>query len=264
MTYKMIAIDVDGTLLNDGYELTAATKQAVRAAYQAGAEIVLCTGRSPLNALPIMEQLELSGTLITHNGAVTVQSHDRSILQESAFAIAEAQRFIEYARERGIHRDMCTSFGMYIESMTEAANYMYGKYMMQPERIEDLLRFEANIVKFTVFGETELLDDVMAVWDHWGSGLAHIRSGDLFIDVMLPGVNKGTALEMLAKSRGVAREHIMAIGNYYNDVDMMTYAGLGVAMANSPEGVKQMADDVTFSNNENGVAAAIVKHLFDL
>lgn len=264
MTYRMIAIDVDGTLLNDGYELTEATKQAVRAACQAGAEIVLCTGRSPLNALPIMEQLELSGTLITHNGAVTVQSHDRAILRESAFAIAEAQQFIAYARERGIHRDMCTSFGMYAESMTDAARNMYGKYMLQPERVDDLLRLDASIVKFTVFGESELLDDVMAVWDLWGSKLTHIRSGDSFIDVMLPGVNKGAALEALAKSRGIAREHIMAIGNYYNDVDMMSYAGLGIAMANSPEGVKQMADDVTFSNNENGVAAAIVKHLFGL
>lgn len=264
MKYRLIALDVDGTLLNDNYELTEATKQAVRAVHQAGAAIVLCTGRSPLNALPVLEKLELTGTLITHNGAATVRSHDRAIVHQAAFSPRELNPFITYARSRGLHMDVCTSFQMYVEHVTDAAARMYGKYMLQPEKIDDLTALDAPVVKFTVFGESPLLDDVMADWDHSGSGLSHIRSGDYFIDVMQPGVSKGMALERLAKSLGIERAAIMAIGNYYNDVDMMTYAGLGVAMDNSPDGVKQMADDVTSSNNRDGVAEALVKHCFGL
>ncbi|MNR51961.1 Sugar phosphatase YidA [compost metagenome] len=89
-----------------------------------------------------------------------------------------------------------------------------------------------------------------------------IRSGDLFIDVMSPEANKGNALKALAATLEVDPEVIMAIGNYYNDLEMMAFAGLGIAVENSPDGVKEAADAVTSSNNDEGVHEAIRKYCF--
>jgi len=93
-------------------------------------------------------------------------------------------------------------------------------------------------------------------------GLHLIRSGDHFIDIMHQDASKGSALLQFANSLGVKRERIMAIGNYFNDLEMIKLAGLGIAMDNSPREVKEAADGVTASNNEHGVAEALLKYAF--
>jgi len=90
-----------------------------------------------------------------------------------------------------------------------------------------------------------------------------LRSGDFFIDLMHKDASKGAALQKLAEKRGIPAENVMAIGNYYNDITMLTYAGLGVAMDNSPLDVKAAADAVTASNNEEGVKRALEKYCLE-
>ena len=84
-----------------------------------------------------------------------------------------------------------------------------------------------------------------------------VRSGDFFIDFMRPHVNKGTALARYASAKGIALEHVVAVGNYNNDIEMLKCAGMGIAVANATEDVKQVADVIVASNNESGVAEAI-------
>lgn len=261
MNYSILALDVDGTLLNDDYELTEATKKAIRHVHEKGTRIVLCTGRGPINAIPILEELGLEGVLITHNGAATVQSPGKQVLHEYAFEVQQLGGLIRYCRERRIHFDVCTAFGMYADVIGPDAVKMYDKFMLMPEKMDDLLALHEPIVKFTLFGPEEEMDRVER--DYAGlklpEGLHYIRSGALFIDVMSLEASKGKALAQLAKQWHVPKERIIAMGNYYNDVEMLQYAGLGIAMANSPEPVKAAADAVTASNNEDGVAAAL-KH----
>lgn len=261
MKYRLIALDVDGTLLNDHYKLTERTKRTIRDVHEAGATIVLCTGRSPVNTLPLMAELGLQGTLITHNGAATVRSADRTVVNEFPFAIEQVGKLVRYCRERGVHLDVCTPFELYVESdLREQVAAMYDKYMLTPVRTADILALRESPVKFTVFGDKDELDEVEHDWRAMELPLAVLRSGDYFIDMMHPQATKGNALRQLAESLGVDRSEIMAIGNYFNDLEMIRFAGLGIAMDNSPEEVKREADAVTASNNEDGVHAALVRY----
>lgn len=260
LPYRLIALDVDGTLLNDDHELTKGTADAVKQAAAMGAQIVLCTGRGASQAFHLLEELGLSGILITHNGATTVHSGDRTLLHGFSYSMREAAGVIEYCRANGIHYDANTVYELYADKVDEETQAMYDKFNIVANRVEDLGRLEESCYKMTLFGTAEKLDRLNAEWDRIGCSLARIRSDICFIDVMHPQASKGNALRQLAEQLKVPREQILAIGNYYNDIDMLRFAGLGVAMANSPDEVKQAADEVTLSNNEDGVRAVLLKH----
>jgi Cof subfamily protein (haloacid dehalogenase superfamily) len=260
--YDIVALDVDGTLLTEKHVLTADTRDAVRQAAEAGAEIVLCTGRGPSNTFPVLEDLGLSGVIITHNGAATVDAAKRELLHHYPMEAASLEPYITYCREHGVHYDVNTAFELYIESATPEVEAMYANYRITPVKRGGAERLPEGLVKLTVFGEQDVMDKVQADWEAWPPGLQRIRSGDYFIDVQHAEASKGRALEQLAKLRGADRSRVLAIGNYYNDVGMLEYAGLGIAMNNSPDDVKSAADAVTMSNDEDGVAAALQKYLY--
>lgn len=259
--YKLVALDVDGTLINDDHELTAATREAVRAVHKQGAKIVLCTGRGAVSTLPLLEQLGLDGIVITHNGAATIRSTDREVLHTFSFPISRILPMIAYCRERSIHFDINTAFDIYVEQMTEEIRDVYKLFFADPVVLDDITAFSEPVVKLCVAGEGDVLERFMADWDAMDTrGLRMMRSGDYFVDVMHEQTSKGNALKALAEQWGIRREEVLAIGNYFNDLEMIRYAGLGIAMANSPEEVKQAADALTGSNNEDGVSRALIRY----
>ncbi|WP_239615292.1 Cof-type HAD-IIB family hydrolase [Cohnella mopanensis] len=257
MKFRMIALDVDGTLLNDHHEVTPRVRQAVRAAAEQGLEIVLCTGRGSSSALPVLQQLGLKGTMITHNGASIVDSETREIIYETKIEHDLVQRYVTFCRERGIHFDMNTAFDLYVEGMSEEAKEMYSKMLAKPIMRSSSDAYPESLLKMSIFASKLVMDAVEEEWKSWQHDLQSIRSGDYFIDVQHLEASKGKALEQLASMRGIPRDQILAMGNYYNDTGMIEYAGWGVAMDNSPTEVKAIADEVTVSNNEDGVALVI-------
>ncbi|WP_127588639.1 Cof-type HAD-IIB family hydrolase [Paenibacillus koleovorans] len=260
--YQLIALDVDGTLLTDDHELTEATRSAVRQAHEAGATIVLCTGRGPGNAIPVLEELGLEGTVITHNGSATVRSSDRAVVHSFPFDPQDLDYFIRYCNEHRLHYDVSTPRDLHIfYDLPEEGYALYEKFLITPIRLEHVGALAEQPVKFTVFSEDPAeLDRVEAAWREVDSPLLVLRSGEQFIDVMHPEASKGNALRVLADSLGIDRTQVLAMGNYFNDLDMLRFAGFGIAMDNSPEEVKRAADEVTLSNNEDGVAAALRRH----
>ncbi|WNQ09714.1 Cof-type HAD-IIB family hydrolase [Paenibacillus aurantius] len=262
MKYKLIALDVDGTLLTDDHVLTDSVKQAVREVHEAGAVLVLATGRSPTNTLPILEELGLEGLVITHNGAAVVESSDRRVINKFPFHADEVLPVLRYCREHGIHFDVCSPFELYVEKLGEEEKAMYEGFMLQPKLVPDVQQVDEPQVKLSIFSTEEKINRMEQDWTSLGSPLLLIRSGHRFLDVMNPEANKGHALRSLAGEWGIRREEVLAIGNYFNDLGMIEWAGLGIAMSNSPEGVKEKADTVTrASNNENGVAEALREHV---
>ncbi|MCC3376345.1 Cof-type HAD-IIB family hydrolase [Cohnella sp. REN36] len=257
MTYRLIALDVDGTLLNDDHELSPRVARAVLAAAEHGAEIVLCTGRGSTSALTVLEQLGLSGTVITHNGASVVDSVTREVLHEAEIAAAAVERYLALFRERGLHFDMNTAFDLFTERLDEETSDMYERMLTKPILRAAAEGMPPRTVKISIFAPKESLDELELAWRDWDHELQTIRSGDFFIDVQHTDASKGAALSRLARMRGIPREEVLAIGNYYNDIGMLRFAGCGVAMANSPDEVKEAADEVTVSNNEDGVAVVL-------
>lgn len=261
MNYRIIALDVDGTLINDHHELTPRVRQAVRAAAERGAEIVLCTGRGATNALPVIAELGLEGTMITHNGASIVDSATRKIVGETAIPSGPARRYMRFARQHGIHYDLNTAFDLYVDgAIADEVAAMYARMLANPIAWTNEDELPEGLVKLSLFASKEALDELEEAWKDWEHELQTVRSGDFFIDVQHKLASKGQALRQLAARRGVPREQVLAIGNYYNDVGMLTFAGLGIAMDNSPEGVKEVADARTASNNEDGVALALERY----
>lgn len=257
LQYDLIALDVDGTLLTDDHVLTEGIRETVREAANRGAQIVLCTGRSPLSTLPILEQLGLGGTLITHNGAATINADDRSVLHQFDMVPDHLLAFVNYCRDNSIHFDLNTAFEMMIEAMTPEAEAMYAHFHAKPSIWDFRSGIPEGLVKFTIFGSKEKMDQVQEEWAAWPPLLTSIRSGDFFIDVHHAEANKGRALQELANSRGIERSRVLAIGNYFNDITMLQFAGMGIAMGNSPEKVKLAANAVARSNSEDGVALAL-------
>ncbi|MNO37606.1 Sugar phosphatase YidA [compost metagenome] len=263
MNYKLIALDVDGTLLNDDHVLTPETAEVIKKIADQGTEFVLCTGRAPVNSIPYMKQIGLEGYVITHNGAATVNVTTEEIVHEFAMNPFGLEPYMDYCRKNNIHFDVNTTFALYVEGaagLSQEALDMYHKYMMEPLDLPGWADFSEPIVKFTITGSMDQMDKVYSDWSLWEQEFNMLRSGDFFIDLMHKESSKGAALKKLAEARGIPAEQVMAIGNYFNDLTMLTFAGLGIAMENSPVEVKAAADDVTATNNEEGVKLALQKY----
>ncbi|MFD2671835.1 Cof-type HAD-IIB family hydrolase [Marinicrinis sediminis] len=265
MDIQCIALDVDGTLITDDHQLTPKTNELLRRLHQEGKVIVLCTGRGPVSALPLLAEMKIDSVLITHNGAVTLHSGTREILHQFDFPVAWIEPIVQYCREQQVHFDINTAFDMYAEQMRPEAEKMYEMYFANPIIRENSLEDVPSLVKFTAFGTREEMDalegplrEIVAN----SEDLRMIRSGDLFIDIMHRNATKGRALAAFCANEGLNREQVAAFGNYYNDVEMLKFAGLGIAMDNSPDEVKAEADEVTLSNNEEGVYHYLMDRMF--
>jgi Cof subfamily protein (haloacid dehalogenase superfamily) len=260
MSYKLAAIDIDGTLLTDDYKVTKENRDALRAAEQEGIKIVLCSGRAPLSVLPLIEEIGIHGYYICHNGAVTSHSQTKEILHEAGFLANTMKKVLDYCKTENIHTDFCTAFDMYTENLDrEDVRNMYAKYLVQPKLVENVLSIEDKLVKFTLFGTAEQLDKAYEDLALMNLPVQTLRSGPSYIDIIDQATSKGAALSNLAKHLDIPMSNTIAIGNYYNDLDMITMAGVGVAMGNAPQEVKEHADIVVSSNNESGVAEALEK-----
>ncbi len=261
MRYDLIALDVDGTLITDEYKVTDRTKDAVRRAAEQGARIVLCTGRGAVSTLPLLEELGLSGTVITHNGASTIDSVTRTTIHEFSYPVSEVETAIRYCRRHGIHFDVNTAFELYVDAIDDEVRSIYAKYYATPIEVGDVLQVKEPIAKFCIAARAHEMEQLMADWTDIGNDrLRLIRSGNYYLDIIHPMANKGNALKALADKLDIPAERVLAIGNYDNDIEMLEFAGLGIAMDNSPDEVKRCADTVTLSNNEEGVALALEKY----
>jgi Cof subfamily protein (haloacid dehalogenase superfamily) len=257
---RLLALDVDGTLIKDDHTLSAKNIEAVRKVAARGVEVVLCTGRGTPNAWPIFEKLGLSGTMISHNGAATVHGKAFDIQAQLEIDQTSYVKLLNYLKQKQLYFDVNTANVLYVETVPDKVRSMYDLYEVEVTTVNDFLTIDAGVVKVTLYDEDPAVLDAFesqfkADWSD--DELAMVRSGDYFIDFMRPNVNKGIALKTYAEAKGLVREQVVAIGNYNNDIEMLTYAGMGIAVANATSEVKQVSDLVVASNNDDGVSEAI-------
>ncbi|TNJ66259.1 HAD family phosphatase [Paenibacillus hemerocallicola] len=257
MTYKLLALDIDGTILNERGQLTAATKNSIRAVGEIGVKVVLCTGRSFHQCSWLIDELALTDPIITHNGAAAIHPGTRAILNAYTFDVGEMTPFIALCRNLDIRFYASTAFDVLTERFGEYESELSRTSDIPFSYTDDILKIEEPLLRFT-------LDDRLRVggWQHIETTRKKVIR-DHVMNVTHHGVNKGEALARLVRSFGIEREEVMAVGNLYNDLTMLEYAGLGVAMDNAPWQIKQRADAVTVSNREDGVHRAIHKYLLN-
>lgn len=263
MKFRMIALDVDGTLIDDHFMIQPKTKALLKALHDQGVEIALCTGRNPSGAIPLMEEMGITGPVVTHNGAFSLHSSTREIYGVLGFQMAELKEIVNFCRERNIHFDVNTPLHLYVEKMDDALASLYQAYFAEPILLDDIFTLNEEVVKFTLVAEENVIDDLVDEVRERFPQFHSIRSGENYIDLMHPKASKGYGLQIVTEKLGIPLNKVIAFGNYYNDIEMLQEVGLGIAMENSPPEVKKAAGAVTRSNNEEGIYYGLKEHFFE-
>ena len=275
MPIKLLALDIDGTLLTPLGELTPRTSSAINRARQSGVQILLVTGRRFNSAREVIQRLELDVPLVSHNGALTKNIETLETIDYHPLGTEIARAIIGVGREYGADMICCDDpdgLGrMVIEGVSEgnkSLNRYLDKYRDSVVVVSDLLEYvDHPPIQMMFSGRCDPMEDLAeilktAMGERIQLFKTRYRSADLTIlDALSVTASKGASVALIARKHGVAREEIMAIGDNHNDLTMLLYAGLGVVMANAEDELKRMGFELTSSNEEDGVAAAIERHI---
>jgi 5-amino-6-(5-phospho-D-ribitylamino)uracil phosphatase len=277
MPIKLLALDIDGTLLTPHGEITPRNSAAINSARQSGVQIVLVTGRRFNSARELAQRLDMGAPLISHNGALTKNVDTLETLDYHPLDIGTARAIIGFGRECGADMICCDDphgLGkMVIEGVSEENKSLHrylDKYRDSVSVVSDLLEYvDHPPIQIMFSGRCDPMDDYAERLNAAMDGRIQLfktryRSADLTIlDALSATASKGASLATIAKNHGVAREEIMAVGDNHNDLTMLRYAGLGVVMANAEDELKRMGFELTSSNEEDGVAEAIERHILN-
>lgn len=260
LRYRLVALDLDGTLLGPNLEVHPEDRKAIAAAQQAGVHVTIATGRAFPPTREFARDLGITTPLICHQGGLIQDPETGEVLfeatiptdlYEEAVALAEAQDldFSAYAGNEIFLRDL------------RHPPAFYEQWFALPRRVVDNLRELPHAPnKFLITATRDEADRIEAAWKaHFNGRLQIVRSHPLFVEGTPLGVSKGDALARLARHLGVPRDAVVAVGDNDNDRSMIRWAGLGVAMATAPEDLQREADVVAPSQAEGGVAWVIRK-----
>jgi Cof subfamily protein (haloacid dehalogenase superfamily) len=268
---RLLGVDIDGTLLNPEFEISAADLSALRRAHAEGVEVVVVTGRRHTFALPIVQQLGFALWVISSNGAITRslagETFHRDLLPvETCRSLCANMR--EFRGNTVLTFDTEVKGAIVLEHMNELSvsirrwlekNLRYIDFVIP---IEDSLTHDPVQAMFC--GPIGRMQEALGVLasGNLAKDITVLRTEypvrDLsIVDVLNQGCSKGHALERWANYRGIPREQVMAIGDNYNDIEMLAFAGRPFIMGNAAEELRRNGWAVTLSNDQNGVAAAI-------
>ncbi|KAA9306855.1 Cof-type HAD-IIB family hydrolase [Streptococcus anginosus] len=264
---KLIALDMDGTLLNSQKEIPKAHIQAIHQAVEHEVKLVLCTGRPLVGVKPYYEQLGLSGDneyVIINNGCSTHQTKDWKLVAWKELSVEDILYLDKISKQTPVQLTL----------------FDEERYLVVDEKPSELVTYDASLVfttpteislKEAISGKNIMFqamflaqpDELDTFEKQFASQICQhfsgVRSQPVIYEAMPKGTTKATALRELAQRLDIKPQEIMALGDANNDIEMLEFAGFGVAMGNSSDYVKKLADYVTDSNDENGVATAIEK-----
>ncbi|MBP3773017.1 MAG: HAD family phosphatase [Treponema sp.] len=266
---KLIALDLDDTLLNDERKITDGTVMALRACAEKGIYIVLCSGRAEDAILPFVRQLEIAGReegkfIIAINGCSIYDMHKRQQVfcqKVSSDILLAANRIAE---EHGLKSEVYTPDTIYYAEETKWTKLdvdLCGLKGKTVENYEDFL--QQGFTKMLIPGEPEELQKLQKILKAEFAGRAVIfTSKPYFLEVLPPNCGKGEAVSWLSNELGFGVEKTMGFGDSMNDESLIRMAGYGVAMCNGLPQIKEIADFVTdFDNNHDGVGEFLKKYL---
>ena len=258
MTYRLLALDIDGTLLDRQTDtpLTERTRRAIGSVLETGTGVTLATGRTCNSAIPFSRDLGLTLPIISYQGSLTSNPVTNEIVRETPVPLPLARRLIRLLEDRGLNPYVYVRDHFYVREMTDAVRQSEEFLKIKAEPVSDLVHgIQESPTKIVVVGDAKVIGGVTAMVDsHFNGAIAAMHTYDYLCEIGHPDGSKGMALGHLASSLGVKREEVVAVGDSPNDVDMIQWAGLGVAMGNASEKVKSSADLVAKPVSEQGLA----------
>ena len=263
MDYKIIVLDLDGTLTNRDKVITPRTKEALMKAQEAGKIVVLASGRPTAGVEPLAKELDLArfgSYILSYNGGMITNCKTGEVIFSSLLPVESNKKIMDLAKEYGV--DFLTYEGEEIITNNDQCVYAHkeSKINHLPLRQVDNMEEHVNfpVAKFLLLDDGDYLATVEPkVKAAMGKNFAVYRSEPYFLELVPQGIDKALSLSVLLENIGMTREEVIAIGDGYNDLSMIKFAGMGVAMGNAQEPVKKAADYITLTNDEDGVAEAI-------
>jgi len=267
--YKLVALDLDDTLLGKDLKVTESTRQVLSEIMAGGVHVTLATGRMFRSTLPFAGELNINAPLITYQGALVKHSGTGEVLFHRPVPLELALDIIRRVEKYGYHINIYLDDFLYVARDTEEGRRYANVSRIPLEVVGDLEQFlisrREDPTKVLVVSREPLLDELAAeLKPVYGDNLHITKSKPHFLEFSHPSATKGHALKAVADYYGIPREKVMAVGDSYNDLEMIDWAGLGVVMGNAREEIRARADYVTLSNEEEGVGHALRKFILDV
>lgn len=277
MSIKVIIMDVDGTLTNSQKVVTPKTKEALMKAQKAGAILILASGRPTSGLRDLAAELEMDkhhGLLVAFNGSKVIDCETGETLFNQAMTVEEGKAVLEHMKkfdvmpmiDKGEYMHVNDVFAGMLENNGNPINIIQyesrgGKFKLCEQ--EDLAAFvDYPLNKILTAGEPGYLQEhykeMMAPFD---GKLSCMFTAPFYFEFTAQGIDKAKALDTVLIPKGYKREEMVAFGDGHNDASMVKYAGTGVAMENAVQDLKDIADAITLSNEEDGIAEYLYKHM---
>ena len=254
MKYKLVVLDLDGTLTNSKKEITARNRETLIRIQEQGVRLVLASGRPTYGIVPLANELrinEFGGFILSYNGGEIINWESKEMMYENVLPN---------------HLSLQTYDGAEIVTENSQDPYVQKEAFLNKMAVRETNDFLTDITlpvaKCLIVGDADQLIPVESELCIRLQGKINVfRSEPYFLELVPQGIDKALSLTVLLEATGVSREEVIAIGDGYNDLSMIKFAGMGIAMGNAQEPVKKAANEITLSNDEDGVAVAIEKHI---
>jgi Cof subfamily protein (haloacid dehalogenase superfamily) len=282
---KLLALDLDGTLLDSRGHVTDDNRRAIRAAEDRGVLVTIATGRRFRDARPVGLELDLNAPLITHNGALLKYAESLETISASLLAPETSDEILRVGKEFGgdalLSADPQGKGTLYYDRISDD-NFPLQKYLRWSEtlhgdeahtavsHVDDLRSIlgDAQVIHISFSGTCSRMEEMVEVLNGELGGTVTILStiypqrNFTLIDILPPDASKGHGVEKLAAINGLTAQEVMAMGDNFNDLEMLAFAGTPVVMGNADPSLRERKEFyTTLNNDESGVAAAIKKFI---
>lgn len=267
MKYKILVLDLDGTLTNSKKEITPRVKKAILAAQEKGVTVVLASGRPTYGIVPLAEELEIGrygGYILSYNGGQIINWESQNVVYEKVLSTDVFPYLYLCAKENGFvilsYKGECI---LSEDSTNEYVRHEAFLNKMKSVTIDNFLdEFTMPVPKCLIVGNPDGLSKLeKEMKAQLEEKMNVFRSEPFFLELVPLGIDKALSLNILLKKLGMKAEEMIACGDGFNDLSMIQLAGLGVAMANAQSVVKESANYITLSNDEDGVADVVERFI---
>ncbi|MGM0438367.1 MAG: Cof-type HAD-IIB family hydrolase [Bacillota bacterium] len=266
MSYKLIVFDLDDTLLNKDHQLTKKTIENIKKLKNIGKKVTIATGRMFVSALPYAKELEIDLPLISYNGAYVCDPLSHEVIYHQTIAEDLVQDIIIEAENNELHLNLYYGDDFYIKERNEGVEIyedIAGVKGNAIGKLSENYRGEATKILVIEKDQQKKYRYLNYFKENYGDRLEITESKEYFIEFTAKNVSKKEALEKLAKSLNIAQKNVVAVGNGFNDLTMIEWASLGIAVDNAPQPVKDKADLIAGHHDSEGVAE-ILEEIFKI